>query len=91
MTDHQLTTASSAMPYRASWRLLGAGERLLDRGYLDGVHESHDAACAEIMLQLQQFAVSGRHEHRKEWWARRTPDADIEMRFRVEERGSTLR
>ena len=77
------------MPYRATWRLVGAGQRVLSRGDLDGVHERQEHAVAEILSQLQSFAVHGRDEQRNEWWGRRTTEADIEMRFRVEERGAT--
>ena len=76
------------MPYRATWRLIGAGQRVLSRGDLDGVHNHQGDAVTEILSQLQSFAVSGRDEPRNEWWARRTPEADIEMRFRVEERSA---
>jgi hypothetical protein len=76
------------MPYRATWRLVGAGQRVLSRGDLDGVHDRQGDAVAEILSQLHSFAVQGRDEQRNEWWARRTADADIEMRFRVEERGA---
>jgi hypothetical protein len=77
------------MPYRATWRLVGAGQRVLSRGDLDGVHEGHGEAVSEILSQLQSFAVVGRDEQRNEWWGRRAADADIEMRFRVEERAAT--
>ena len=76
------------MPYRATWWLTGAGQRVLSRGELDGVHNDQGDAVAEILTQLQSFAVSGRDEARNEWWARRTAEADIEMRFRVEERSA---
>jgi hypothetical protein len=74
------------MPYRSCWRLIGTGERLLDKGELDGLHENEHGAVAEILVLLPTFAVHGWNEQRNEWWAKRTVDADIEMRFRVEPR-----
>ena len=59
-------------------------DQLLDRGKLDGVHEHHAEALAEILAQLNQFALHGHHADRDEWWARRSNDADLEVRFRVE-------
>ena len=78
------------MPYRACWRLIGAGERVLDRGMLDGVHERHTDAVAEILLQIQNFPEYGRCEQRDEWWAKRSSGANIEMRLRVEETAATM-
>ena len=73
------------MPYRASWRLVGKEDHTLDRGKLDGIHEHRAEALAEILAQLNQFALHGHHEERDEWWARRSEDdADLEVRFRVE-------
>jgi hypothetical protein len=77
------------MPYRATWRLVGAGQRVLSRGDLDGVHDHRAEAVGEILSQLQTFPVNGRDEQRNEWWGRRGSEADIEMRFRVEERSVT--
>ena len=77
------------MPYRAVWRLVGADQRVLSRGDLDGVYDRQEDAVAEILAQLQSFALNGRDDQRKEWWGRRTTEADMEMRFRVEERGAT--
>jgi hypothetical protein len=79
------------MPFRVCWRLVGVGERLLSKGELDGVHDEHSEAKAEILRQLAGFAVHGLNEGRNEWWAKRTPEADIEMRFRVEPRIVTTR
>ena len=77
------------MPYRACWRLVGLDERLLDKGELDGLHEHEASAVEEILTQLPNFAVHGCNADRKEWWARRTDQADMEMRFRVELRSTT--
>ena len=74
------------MPYRATWRLLGVAGKPLSRGELDGVHQSREEAAAEILLQLQNFAVHGRDEQRDEWWAKRTAEATLVMRFRIETR-----
>jgi hypothetical protein len=71
----------------------GAGRwlTLLDKGELDGVHDHEEKAKAEILTQLSGFAVHGWNEKRSEWWAKRTAEADIEMRFRVEPRIATMR
>jgi hypothetical protein len=79
------------MHYRATWRLVGAGQRVLGRGELDGVHDGQADAVAEILAQLQSFAVHGRDEQRNEWWAKRSSEADLELRFRVEPRTLTGR
>lgn len=70
------------MPYRASWRLVGADGRILDRGDLDRVHEHRAEAITEILLQLENFALHGSDEHCTEWWAKRSSNASIETRFR---------
>ena len=77
------------MPFGVSWRLIGVDEKVLDRGELDGVHQERSAAVAEILLQLQSFAIHERDDQRDEWWAKRGPDASLEMRFRVETRTAT--
>lgn len=77
------------MSYCICWRLIGIDERLLDKGELDGLHEHEADAIAEVLLQLSHFAVHGWNEDRKEWWAKRTDEADIEMRFRLELRSMT--
>jgi hypothetical protein len=77
------------MPYRATWRLIGVDHKVLSRGELDGVHASRGEAAAEILLQLQNFDVHGRDGKADEWWARRTVEADLEMRFRIETRTAT--
>jgi hypothetical protein len=79
------------MPYRASWRLMGPGQRVLGRGDLDGVHEDQDGAVTEILLHLQNFAVRGQDEQHGEWWGKHSREADLEMRFRVESRTVTAR
>ena len=40
-------------------------------------------------MHLPNFAVHGWNEDRKEWWAKRADEADIEMRFKVEPRSTT--
>jgi hypothetical protein len=79
------------MPYRSCWRLIGTGGRVLQRGELDGLHDDEYGAIQEILSQLTNFAIHGRNEERNEWWAKRTPEADMEMRFRVEPRIATTR
>ncbi len=77
------------MPYCAAWRLIGVDQKVLSRGELDGVHASRGEAAAEILLQLQNFDVHARDEKAGEWWARRTAQADLEMRFRIKTRIAT--
>jgi len=43
------------MPYRASWRLVGKEDQILDRGKLDRIHEHRAEALAEILAQLNQM------------------------------------
>ena len=74
------------MPYCASWRLVGRGDRVLDHGRLDGIHERDADARAEILAELNKFAIHGQCDENDEWWARRSNGADIEIRFRVEPR-----
>ncbi len=52
------------MPYRATSAAVGAGQRVLSRGDLDGVHDDQGDAVAEILSQI----VNGRDEQRNEWW-----------------------
>ena len=78
------------MPYCASWRLLGRGDRVLDHGQLDGIHEHQDDARGETLSELDKFAIHGLCDKRDEWWARRSNDADLEMRFRIEPRTATI-
>jgi hypothetical protein len=60
-----------------------------NRGQLDGIHEHLGDARAEILAELVKFAIHGLCEGRCEWWARRSNEADMEMRFRVEPRTAT--
>ena len=63
------------MPYCASWHLIGTEERVLDRGHLDGIHEHAGEARAEILAELNKFAVHGTCNEPDQWWARRSQDA----------------
>jgi hypothetical protein len=51
---------------------------------LDGVHEHIADVRGEILAELGKFAVHGHCEESEEWWARRSKEADMVIRFRVE-------
>jgi hypothetical protein len=72
------------MVYRVAWRLVGRAERLLDSGCFDDDYEDRAAAVAAIMTHLHSFAFAGRSEAGDFWWARRSADADLEMRIWIE-------
>src|SRR3954454_458999 len=68
------------MSYRVTWRLVGRADRLLDSGKLDEFGE-HASAVEAIAMLLRGFPLSGRNEEAGYWWARRSPDADLEVRL----------
>ena len=71
------------MGHRLEWRLLGRDDRLLDAGEIeDNFADPRDALTALTTL-LITFPVWGRVEASDYWWARRSSDADLEMRFIV--------
>ena len=72
------------MAYCVQWRLVGLSERLLDSGRLDEDFEDYGAAVAAIDSFLRAYAEVGRQHDGRYWWARRSPDADNEMRIWVE-------
>ncbi len=73
------------MPYRVRWALLGHAERRLDGGFLDGVHETYGDAAAEVSSFLRGYAAAWRSEDGTHWRARRSPDADLEVRIWIED------
>lgn len=68
------------MSYRIIWRLVGHADRLLDSGDLDEFGERASALDA-IGTLLSGFPITGRNEEAGYWWARRSPDADLEVRI----------
>jgi hypothetical protein len=68
------------MSYRVTWRLVGRADRLLDSGNLDEFGE-HASAVEAIATLLSGFPLSGRNEEAGYWWARRSPDSDLEVRL----------
>jgi hypothetical protein len=71
------------MPYFVLWQLHGRSERLLDRGCLEDVHTDYGSAVFAIDCFLRSYAEVGRNHERGYWWARRSSDADLEMRIWV--------
>ena len=72
------------MTYCVHWRLVGLAERLLDSGRLDDEFDDYGEAVAAIDSFLRTYAEVGRHHEGRYWWARRSPDADMEMQIWVE-------
>ena len=68
------------MGYRVIWRLVGRADRVLDSGDLDEFVEQASALDA-IERLLSGFPLTGRNEDAGYWWARRSPDADLEVRL----------
>jgi hypothetical protein len=71
------------MAYCVQWHLVGLCERLLDSGRLDDDFADYGTAVAAIDAFLRPYAEVGRHAEGGYWWARRSTDADIEMRIWV--------
>jgi hypothetical protein len=72
------------MAYCVQWRLVGLSDRLLDSGRLDDDFEDYGTAVAAIDSFLRAYSEVGRHQGDGYWWARRSPDADIEMQIWVD-------
>jgi hypothetical protein len=73
------------MPYWVRWTLLGQAERRLDGGSLDGVHQTYGEAAAEVSSFLRSYADAWRSDDGTHWRARRSPDADLEVRVWIED------
>ena len=71
------------MGHRLEWRLLGRENRLLDTGEIEGDFVDRRTALVALNGLLFTFPVWGRVEAEDYWWARRSSDADLEMRFSV--------
>jgi hypothetical protein len=71
------------MGYRLEWRLCGRGSALLDSGEMDRDFVDRRSALEGLKDLLLTFPIWGRVEADDYWWARRSSDADLEMRFTV--------
>jgi hypothetical protein len=72
------------MTYCVHWRLVGRSDRLLDSGQLDDSYVDYGTAVAAIDSCLRLYVEVGHHHDGGYWWARRSPDADIEMQIWVD-------
>ena len=73
------------MPHRVRWTLLGQEERRLDGSYLDGVYLTYSEAAAEASSFPRGYANVWCSEDGTHWRARRSPDADLEVRVWIED------
>lgn len=73
------------MTYQVVWRLIGRDERLLDGGGIDEVYHSYAAAVAAVGELLSAYPDAVRCESGTCWRARRSPDADLEVRIWIED------
>jgi hypothetical protein len=72
------------MSFRVVWTLMARSERELDAGCIDEVFADYGAAIAAVSSLLRNYAEAGRSDDGRYWWARHSPDADLEFRVRVE-------
>jgi hypothetical protein len=73
------------MTYRVVWRLIGRDERLLDGGGIDEIYSSYAAAAAAVSELLSAYPDAVRCESGTHWRARRSLDADLEVRIWIED------
>jgi len=67
------------MGYRLEWRLVGRANQLLDSGTLDGDYADRPSAFDALESLLLTFPLRGCNEAEGYWWARRSPDADLQI------------
>jgi len=67
------------MGYCLEWRLVGRAHQLLDSGILDGDYADRPSALEALDRFLLTFPLRGRNEAEGYWWARRSPEADLEV------------
>ena len=67
------------MGYCLGWRLVGRANQLLDSGTLDGDYADRPSAFDAIDSLLLTFPLRGCNEAEGYWWARRSPDADLQI------------
>jgi hypothetical protein len=73
------------MAYRVVWRLIGRDDRLLDGGSIDEIYESYGAAAAAVSGLVSIYPEVVRSEDGTHWRARRSRDADLEVRVWIED------
>ena len=71
------------MGYRLEWRLLGRESQLLDLGDLDGVFPNEQCAYEALAAFLSNYALWVREPEDNSWSARRSSDADLQVRIRL--------
>jgi hypothetical protein len=69
------------MNYRIVWHLVGQEGRFLDQGRLDDDYEDYGEAALAISQWLSGYAEASHSEDGSHWRARRSPDADLELRI----------
>jgi len=75
------------MTYSVQWQLVGLSERLLDSGCLDDSFDEYSAAITALDGFLRTYSEVGRDRERGYWWARRSADADLELRLWIDPKG----
>jgi hypothetical protein len=73
------------MAYRVMWALLGQSGRCIDGGPMDGIHDTYGDAVAELSGLLRGYAEATRSGDGIYWIARRSADADLEVRVWIED------
>ncbi|MBM6593233.1 hypothetical protein [Microvirga pudoricolor] len=71
------------MTYRVVWQLVGQEDRFLDGGRLEDAYDDYTAAALAVSQWLADYAEAGRSEDGSHWVARRSSDADLELRIRI--------
>jgi hypothetical protein len=77
------------MAYCVEWRLLGQAERLLDGGRLGDMYPTYGHAAGAVSEFLRSYPQALRSEDGSHWCARRSPDADIELRVWIADAART--
>ena len=67
------------MGYGLERRLVGRANQLLDSGTFDGDYADRPSALEALDRFLLTFPLRGRNEAEGYWWARRSPEADLEV------------
>ena len=67
------------MGYGLEWRLVGRANHLLDSGTFDGNYADRPSAVEALDSLLLTFPLRGCNEAEGYWWARRSPEADLEI------------
>ena len=72
------------MNYRIVWHLIGQAERPLDSGCLDEDFGTYHDAAVALNQWLSGYAEIGRSGDGSHWKARRSTDADLELRIWID-------